>query len=260
MGKFTADEDRVAKWLDRNIAAGQDVIAVKQRASDEFCKKEGLSRTLWLPARCLTRSVTGRKRRRSHLVSFSHLNIIALGDHPTFQFIQETVAQGRELRETTLYDEAIRRGQQVRRQASEGGVKIRVPLADEDQLALYRDRCLRLADSIRANGVVDVQSPEGRGFVEADGLDGNIMVTIDDGGSILHYRRGRHRLAIAAVLGLDVPAYLHSISGEVVRRFMKGRLGFGSRPLVRAIEDAKAWALDNLSRSADAFAMIAIGV
>ncbi len=252
------EKDAVSQQLHRNIAARQDLTLIKKNPSDEFCRKRGLSRTLWIPARCLTQGTTGWRRRRSHLISFSPLNILKLRDLSTFKFIDETVGQGRELHDTALYDEAFRLKQKVKRQISCDDGKTRIRITEEHQLARYRDRCLELAESIRTNGVVDMESPAGQAFVEADGLESNIIVTIHDDGNILHYRRGKHRLAIAAVLGLDVPVFLHSISGQFILRFLRRPFGFGSRPLGSAMDRAKNWALNKLPRDANVLVMAVI--
>ncbi len=236
--------------LARNIFARQDKTLIKQDPADKFCEERGLSRTIWIPARSLTQSVTGSRRRRCHLVSYSPLTIVTLAEHATFRFIGETIGQGRGLRDTTLYADALREGRRVVRQTSEGGIKTRISVTEEDQLARYRDRCLALARSIETNGIIDLSTTDGRGLLEADGLDGNAVVTIDDEGRILHFTRGRHRLAIAGLLDLDVPVYVHSVSGKFLQRFLTNRLAPTSGQLIRALGAAIASAGANTRRGA----------
>ncbi len=134
----------------------------------------------------------------------------------------------------------LREGRRVVRQTSEGGVKTRIRVTEEDQLARYRDRCLALVESIETNGIIDLSTTDGRGLLEADGLDGNAVVTIDDEGSILHFTRVRHRLAIAGLLDLEVPVYVHSVSGKFLQRFLTNRIFPTPRQTTRALGSAIA--------------------
>lgn len=212
-------------------------MLLKEADADRFCTLTGLCRTLTIPARALDLAVTGSRRKRCHLVSFSTLpGCVPLVDHVTFRFIDETVKQQRKLQDTSLYQAIVQQRRSVFRQASTGGVKMRIVLKSEDELESYHLRCFELFESIRTKGVIDLSSVEGRAFVDADGEDGNVVVVIDKSGRILHYRRGKHRVAIAQALGLQIPVLVHSVSGQFLLPFLRNRIASSARQLAAGIK------------------------
>lgn len=131
-------------------------------------------------------------------------------DHPTYVFLREVVIEGKDYNDTTMYREATEGGKVKRRR--EGGERVR--LTSDADFAIYRERCLALAESIARHGVIDIESPAGAAF-RATPEDNNLLVAIDESGAFIHYRRGRHRLALAQLLGTgSIPASIYFVSGS----------------------------------------------
>jgi hypothetical protein len=130
-------------------------------------------------------------------------------------------------------------GRQVRRQCSANGKKYRAQLKTEESIASYYERCISLTKSIKKHGVVPMYSNEGVKPRAAYGDDKDIGVAIDEDGQLSHYRRGKHRLAIATALGIErVPVVVHFISGRYMLKFIRKRVVLLPRRLLAGIRKA----------------------
>ena len=256
-----------------NVLSGRDVFRLLPAQRQRFVLSTSLDRPVLVPAKSVRFGMTGRYRRRSMVISFAetekHLRPIA--SLPTFIFLDEIIRHRKDLQETVLYKQVMS-GERVRRQHSSNGQKHRGQLVTDDELVRYYERCMALTESIRRQGVIPLDSPEGSKFRSSDGEDKDIGVAIDEEGRIIHYRRGKHRLAIAQALGLNrVPVVVHFISGRYLLKFMRkrdlfmpGRLHAAicqavdhavaaaeGLPLVSAVDEPDA--LKSLHRSRDQF-------
>ena len=213
-----------APLVGANIILRRDYFCLTPHQRERFLRSARLASPISLPPGSLSLGMTA-PRRRNMVVSFAetkpHLRLIA--DLPTFLFINETIRLKKRLEDTDLYKQALS-GVRIRRQNSADGKKSRAQLATKNDLCGYHDRCMGLAESINRNGVVSLDSVEGSKFRSKDGYDKDIGVAIDEDGRFVHYRRGKHRLAIAQALGTDrVPVLVHFISGTYLLKFIRRR-------------------------------------
>jgi hypothetical protein len=228
-----------------NVLLGRDVLSLSPEQRDRLMAAVDLSGAQWLRPQCLALSMIGKRRKRGNFISFARTQRLArLDEHPTSAFIREILVDKRDCTQTALYREAMTPGSRVRRQASSEGVKDRVSLASDGEIQAYYNRCRLLAESISERGVLPMSSEEGAMLRATDGDEGDILVAITESGEIIHYRRGRHRLAIAKALGIArVPVRIHFMSGDYLLRFMKRREVLIPGRLERAIRAAARSAL-----------------
>jgi hypothetical protein len=74
---------------------------------------------------------------------------------------------------------------------------------------------MRLAESIADHGIFDMSTDGRRAQALRFGHDENILVAIDEQGELIHWRRGKHRLAISLALGLkEIPVKVALLSGH----------------------------------------------
>lgn len=208
-----------------NILLRRDVFTLLPAQRERFAKAAGLDRPVFVPAGALDIGMSGRHRRRNMVVSFADTKkwLRPLRSQATFVFINETVRLGRSYRDTMLYAQ-MTSGEKIRRQGSTDGRKYRAQLKTDDSIARYYERCVALARSIKRHGVMPLGAQAGDRFRARDGEDKDIGAAIDKTGRLFHYRRGKHRLAIAQVFGLKrVPVVVHFVSGPYLLRFIRKR-------------------------------------
>ena len=208
-----------------NILLRRDLLSLSSEQRERLMEAADLFGPQWISPHCLALSMIGKRRKRGNFISFARTRLLTnLDDHPTFAFIKEILIDKRDCTQTALYRAAMTPGTRVRRQSSAHGVKERVSLASDGEIVAYYNRCRQLAESISERGVLPMSSEEGARLRAGDGDEGDILIAIDENGEIIHYRRGRHRLAIAKALGVKrVPVRIHFMSGHYLLRFMKRR-------------------------------------
>jgi hypothetical protein len=213
----------VKALVSMNVLSGKDRFVLTREQRDQLMGMAQADVPVWVPPGCLQWSVTGQRRKRSNFIHFEVAQkTVRLSEHTTSIFIDEIIRQRRALEETTLYRIALSPNGRVWRQISSEGVKHRVRLDSEESLRAYHARCIDLAASIARHGVMPMQSQEGADWRERDGEDGDVLVAIDENGRFLHFRRGRHRMAIAQALGVErMPVLIHVMSGRYLLRFLR---------------------------------------
>ncbi|HEX2257350.1 MAG TPA: hypothetical protein VHG92_11740 [Afifellaceae bacterium] len=202
-----------------NLLVGRECYRFTREERRALARTITLDRTFELPTDAIGYAVRG-KRRHHNVVYFddAKLPIQPFEAHPTFVFIDEIIRQGKGYKETALYAD-MHRGRRLWRQTGSEGEKARIELGSDQQFDLYYARCFRLAESIQKHGVLDLRSSEAAGFRERDAFEDNLSVGINERGEFVHYRRGKHRLAIAKVLGVRlVPATGVFVSGKYLRK------------------------------------------
>lgn len=223
-----------------NVLLGRDVFRLLPPQRERFVVSAGLDRPILVPPKAIQLGMTGRLRRRSMVISFTETKtrVRPLATMATFAFIDEIVRLRKRLQETGLYRLAMS-GEKIRRQFSVNGHKRRGQLVSEEDLRRYFERCRTLVASIENHGVVSISSSKGSKFRNMDGDDKDIGIMINEEGSLIHYRRGKHRLAIAQSLELErVPVVIHFISGPYLLKFIRRRDVLWPGQLLKGIRQA----------------------
>ena len=206
-----------------NLLVGDDRYRLRSVQRERFKATAELDGPFWLRASSLELTMIGSGRNPSNVIIFRgpERKLSRLADHPTFGFVDETVREKRPYKETTLYA-GLLTGLRMTRQHSVNGNKRWSLIETEADFVRYYEHCLALAESIRDNGLFAISSKEAAPFAERHGEDGEIRVGIDADGKFLHCRYGRHRLAIASVIGIEyVPVAIDFLSAQHLLNFIE---------------------------------------
>jgi hypothetical protein len=158
----------------------------------------------------------------------------------TNQFLREIIDEKKSYQETSLY-RAFVAGEPLKRYVQTAASIEKIQMNSPEDFASYYDKCIRLADSIRRHGIIDVTDPDRYMELppELRKKDSNIGVAIDYTGKVLLYKSGQHRLALAQILHLDrVPVRVRAISGEYLKTFIENLDGLKGETLFAAIKAA----------------------
>jgi hypothetical protein len=221
---------RVTAKIRDNIRASKPVAELD--ADDRrIVRRRFLNETIWIPTRSLRHAL--RDRANNNIVNFpvTKPRLRPLETHATFRFIDELLVRRMRYKNTLLYRRMANGEKDAR---FERGKQTRFGEEGDDP---YHAKCLALIDSMRRDGVRDLRC--------AGGGDSNIGVAIGDDGRFLHYKRGHHRLAIAAALGIEwVPVDVLWISGEFLTNATSAwrlpTVGGLRRSFRRAVDTARA--------------------
>ena len=138
------------------------------------------------------------------------ISLDELDPRSVFIFIDEILLRGLSVEQTSLYRMALA-GYNIRRRIGREGELLQ--LVRYEDFESYYKRCLLLAESIAKHGVLDIDR------APADLMtrnEKNVRILIREDGALYHYRRGKHRLAIARALGISmmpVDIYCNSLAG-----------------------------------------------
>jgi hypothetical protein len=217
-----------------NSAFASDLFTLSR---DRLMLRIGVDSVYWISPSILTRSL---QKTNNSFIIFADFTpkIGAFESHATSVFIDEILKEGKKAEETTLYRQVVD-GVAVRRYLEGGNAVVKSQLTSADALNAYYERCMRLAEHIAKNGVIDVHSARGKRELYDSKNDDNIGIGIDPEGGLMHYRKGHHRLAISRVLSIaSVPVSLQLISGIYLSRFIDRPLRLTPNRLVSAITAA----------------------
>ncbi len=203
--------------LTLNAWLGRDMCQLNWRERQQIKMMPAFNRVLRISPRSFRFRMTGR--RRHNVVSFNrdHLDRIPLVEFDTFVFVDEIVRQGLPCEKTALYNKLtsgkLRKLMRPLKTAEDprqwGSIQ------SEAGFKRYYDRCMRLAESIADHGIFDMSIDGRRAQALRFGHDENILVAIDERGELIHWRRGKHRLAISLALGLkEIPVKVALLSGH----------------------------------------------
>jgi hypothetical protein len=203
--------------LTLNAWLGCDMCQLSSRERQQIKMMPAFTRVLRISPRSFKFRMTGR--RRHNVVSFNrdHLDRIPLVEFDTFVFVDEIVRQGLPYERTALYSKLtsgkLRKLMRPLKTAEDprqwGSIQ------SEAGFKRYYDRCMRLAESIADHGIFDMSTDGRRAQALRFGHDENILVAIDEQGELIHWRRGKHRLAISLALGLkEIPVKVALLSGH----------------------------------------------
>ena len=194
-----------ASLIVANALIGEDRYVLSRTQRAKLLTQAGLDQVIWICTNALESTLPGSGAIPKNVITFSRpeWTLPRLVDHPTFEFIEEVVGEGRKCRETTLY-QGLKAGRQPVRQCTINGTKQWIRITTETQLERYFERCLWLAESIREHGLLPLGlSKAFADTTSAGGADREIRVGIDSNGKFFHCRYGRHRLAIAKTLAIS---------------------------------------------------------
>jgi len=156
--------------------------------------------------------------RINNIVNFWNMRPRTAGieTHQTYRFVQELLVENRHWKDTTHYEDVIRKGRVWRIPVESGR---RLVVASNSDFERYYRKVMALADSIRSKGILD---SEWDGSQEA--RQPSIGAALDQDGRLLHFRCGHHRLALAHVLGIErIPVKVICFSGQYLNNFLGGR-------------------------------------
>lgn len=202
-----------------NALLAHDAFQLKRLERKQIRNSPSFARTLTVPACCFGFRMIGR-RPRSNIITFdrSQIQRKPLTEFDIFLFVDEVIKQGKPYQETTLYGKFLSgelRKPITRAFKSADDPTNRTKITSEEEFSRYYTRCLSLADSIAKHGLFDLKTDEGYARGLNFGHDFNILVAIDEDGGLIHWRMGKHRLAIARALGLQaVPVNVGFLSGH----------------------------------------------
>lgn len=162
-----------------------------------------------------------------NVINYTKYHRKPISQNNQFSFISDIVA-GKNYNETAFYRQ-FKEGKSYSRSIPSVGEKpgrTRLTLQSEEDFAVYYQSCLSLIDSIRKNGLLDLEhgepSDELRAVRETFGekRGSTIGVVIDDAGTLLHRGKGHHRIAVAHLLDIDrITVAVNCISAAYFRAF-----------------------------------------
>ena len=215
--------------LTLNAWLGCDMCQLSSRERQQIKMMPAFNRVLRISPRSFKFRMTGRRTHNVVTFNRDHVDRIPLVEFDTFVFVDEIVRQGLPYERTALYKKVasgkLRKLMRPLKTAEDPRKWSSIQSAAE--FKRYYDRCMRLAESIADHGIFDMSTDGRRAQALRFGHDENILVAIDEHGELIHWRRGKHRLAIALALKLkDIPVKAALLSGH----WMKAVAG-SSRPL-----------------------------
>jgi len=195
----------------------------------------GLARSYWVPSDWLHLQleaddvwlrVNGRHRQTDVRRLFFAPGEIegrekAIDTSPKRAFIDE-IARGLPLEQTGMA-QRITAGESVMGRRATPGVRDKaldkIPLTSLEDLRLYYERVQGLIEIIRANGVRPVREINPDDPYVRSGKETDIGLAVLPDGSLRMFRKGRHRLLVARVLGVEyVPCTPTLVSADWVRK------------------------------------------
>ncbi|HMK41920.1 MAG TPA: hypothetical protein VK451_10230 [Methyloceanibacter sp.] len=215
--------------LTLNAWLGRDMCQLNSRERQQIKMMPAFNRVLRISPRSFRFRMTGRRRHNVVTFNCDHLDRIPLVEFDTFVFVDEIVRQGLPYERTVLYKKVVsgKLRKLMRPLKTAEDPRKWSSIQSEAGFKRYYDRCMRLAESIADHGIFDMSTDGRHAQALRFGHDQNILVAIDEHGELIHWRRGKHRLAISLALGLtDIPVKVALLSGH----WMQAVAG-SSRPL-----------------------------
>jgi hypothetical protein len=237
----------VAKTL-INLAFSENKLTLSFDERDYLVKSAGIDR-YYLPPRLIIKFVIKEPNFKYNLVNCRSFAGKAFKRHPTFVFMSEILKENRDYRDTYLYSR-VKRGKRCFSRKIFGPKESR-RISSEDDVKLYYDYCLNLAESIRTYGFLDKWCAD-PGLIKRFNLQvrgSPISLAINKDGKLLHYAKGYHRLAIAQLLEVErIPVTIACVSAAYFKRFSDGWM-LTERRFVDCLSRAVNHSIEQATRS-----------
>lgn len=220
---------RAMRKIRANLRLERNVLNLTQ-IERQAIRRTLFQKPIWIPTKAIAHSLRAPKK-ENNIVNFYNTDrrTQSIEIHQTFIFIREILIDQLEYNKTSLF-QLMSEGKESNR-----ALKINQTRFGQCGDDPYHAKCLALIKSIKQNGF--------QAAAEANAVDPNILVAIADDGSLLHYKRGHHRLAIAHALKIEkIPVNVEWLSGSFCMKFVdKRRLwrpGYVARSISQCIDHA----------------------